>query len=56
MIPEPEKTLTAQELARWRLTQLAAALVRDGVSVALVMQDAREGCDLASGARPRRPT
>jgi hypothetical protein len=36
-------------VARWRLTRLAAALVRDGVPAHVVMADARQGCDLASG-------
>lgn len=31
-------------MARWQFTKLAAALVRDGVAVDLVMADAAEGC------------
>lgn len=53
MIPEPEVELTPQEQARVRLTQLAFALVKDGVPVDLVMLDAREGCNLATGKGPR---
>ncbi|WP_228002162.1 hypothetical protein [Nocardia australiensis] len=49
MIPEPETDLTPQQSTRWRLTKLAAALVRDGVPVDMVMMDARQGCDLAAG-------
>ena len=52
MIPEPETDLTPQQSARWNLTKMAAALVRDGVPVETVMLDARQGCDLASGRRP----
>ncbi|MFB8031327.1 hypothetical protein [Streptomyces sp. NPDC055990] len=51
MIPEHETDLTPQQSARWQLTKLAAALVRDGVPVDMVMMDARQGCDLASGQR-----
>lgn len=54
MIPESEVELTPQEQARARLTQLAAALVMDGVSVDVVMLDAREGCNLAVGREVRR--
>lgn len=51
MIPEADTDLTPQQSARWKLTKLAASLVRDGVPVALVMSDARQGCDLATGQR-----
>ena len=54
MIPEPETDLTPQQSARWNLTKMAAALVRDGVPVDVVMMDARQGCDLASGRRTER--
>ena len=47
MIPEPEKRITCEEAARFRLTKLAAALVRDGVPEAVVMTDAREGVEAA---------
>jgi hypothetical protein len=50
MIPAQDVPLDAQSLARWQLTKLAAALVRDGVSVDLVMSDCREGCELARKA------
>jgi hypothetical protein len=54
VIPAAGGNLDGVTLARWRLTRLAAALVRDGVPVHVVMADARQGCDLASGRlRPR---
>lgn len=50
MIPNSDTTLTTEQAARWQLTRLAAALVRDGVPITQVMADAREGCEL--GAQP----
>lgn len=51
MIPAANTEIDAATAARWELTKMAAALVRGGVPVALVMSDCREGCDLAT----RRP-
>ncbi|MFD9964873.1 hypothetical protein [Amycolatopsis sp. NPDC058986] len=48
MIPESDVDLTPAEAARWRLTQLAYAIVRDlAVPIDLVMRDVREGCEQA---------
>lgn len=57
MIPDSEHVLTEAESARWRLTKLAAAIVRElGVSPDLLMRDCREGIEFgqAMAARERR--
>jgi hypothetical protein len=55
VIPDPEQRITCEEAARFRLTQLAAALVRDGVPVDVVMADVREGVELAKQSLSMRP-
>ncbi len=56
MIPPADQPLTHQQKLRWDLTKLAAALVHMGVPVALVMQDAKQGCDMATRPDPPPPS
>jgi hypothetical protein len=48
MIPPADAPLSDHDLHRWRFTELAAALVREGVPAETVLSDARQGCLLAA--------
>jgi hypothetical protein len=55
VIPPPDVELDVLEQRRWEFTKAAYGLIQAGVPAALVMVDAREGCDLATGqTRPAR--